>query len=553
MEPVQLEPVEPAPESRGDLANALLIPLVRSRWIVVACTVLGTAAGIALGITKPNNYVSIGKLLVRASSQEETTPQSVISGPGGAGGGQIREQVNNEMQLLAVPQVYELVAKKVTPPRIFSAYDPAADDKDDTPYFTKMFHAYQAKWFKRGGGEKSKKIGHELDGCPKCVSEAVHVLETDLHMGVEPGSSVITIGYGAHEPELAREVVSAFMEAAETHHREAFSTNSTLDFVRNRFSESEKAEQETSTEFSEYRTNCGVTDYETQRVAFMTEVNELEKAQATDAQKLETLKSKERVVAEQISNVKPMIPQSIERSPLQNPVWVSLQTRVQTLQDNLEDLGSHAGGTTAEREAQRLSLQNRIDRARAELDRTEPLVPQAPTVQSAPNPEYLRLKQDVDQTQQQIAEQEAIVAKSAERLKNAQDRLKNIESCAPRYKFLEGEYMAAKASKESYAKALERATTANLLDELQFSNLRRIQDASLPYEKEGPKRSKFVLIGVILGFVTGAGFAFLRLQLDSRLRAPAEVETVTGTKVLSVVPPSGLSWRLRRAIQRASG
>ena len=58
---------------------------------------------------------------------------------------------------------------------------------------------------------------------------------------------------------------------------------------------------------------------------------------------------------------------------------------------------------------------------------------------------------------------------------------------------------------------------------------------------------------MILGFVTGAGFAFLRLQLDSRLRAPAEVETVTGTKVLSVVPPSGLSWRLRRAIQRASG
>jgi uncharacterized protein involved in exopolysaccharide biosynthesis len=372
-------------------------------------------------------------------------------------------------------------------------------------------------------------------------------------MGVEPGSSVITIGYGAHEPTLAREVVSAFMDAAEAHHRNTFSTNPALDFVKSRFQESQKDEQETSTAFSEYRTNCGVTDYETQRVAFMTEANEIEKAKAADAQKLETLKSRARVVADQIADVKPMIPQTIERSPLQNPDWVSLKTRVQTLQDQLEDLGSRPGGTTSEREAQRTSLQNRIDRARAELDRTDPWIPQSPTIQSAPNPEYLRLKQDVDQTQQQLAEQEAIVAKSEERLKFAQDRLKNIETCAPRYKLLEGEYLAAKTNKESLAQALERATTANLLEALQFSNLRRIQDASLPYEKDGPKRSKFVLIGVILGFVAGAGFAFLRLQLDSRLRAPSEVERVTGTKVLSVVPPSGLSWRLRRAIQRAGG
>jgi hypothetical protein len=120
--------------------------------------VLGAAAGVALGITKPNNYTSIGKLLVRPSYQEDTNPQSLIT-PGGGSGGPVRDQVNNELQLLAVPQVYELVAKKVTPPRLFSAYDPAADDKDDTPYFTRLFHSYQAKWFKRETARSRRRSG----------------------------------------------------------------------------------------------------------------------------------------------------------------------------------------------------------------------------------------------------------------------------------------------------------------------------------------------------------------------------------------------------------
>jgi capsular polysaccharide biosynthesis protein len=62
-----------------------------------------------------------------------------------------------------------------------------------------------------------------------------------------------------------------------------------------------------------------------------------------------------------------------------------------------------------------------------------------------------------------------------------------------------------------------------------------------------------VIVGLILGLAVGSALAFLRLQLDPRLRSPSEVQSVLGMKVLSVVPPTGLSWRLRRAIQKAGG
>jgi uncharacterized protein involved in exopolysaccharide biosynthesis len=548
-----IETNEADPESRGDLASALLVPLVRSRWVVLACVVLGAAAGVAMGIVRPNTYVSVGKLLVRPSSREESTPESVIAGPAGAAGGQVRDQVNNELQLLSVPRVFELVAKKVTPPRIFSVYNPAAGDTEETSSFTKLFHEYQSKWFQRGGGEKSQKIGHAIDNCPACVNEAIHVLQTDIRLGVEPGSSVITVSYGAHDPSLAREVVSAFMDAAETHHREAFSTNSTLEFVKTLLQQSEKQEQDSATEFSEYKNSCGVTDYETQRLQFMTEVRNLEQGNGADYLRLEQLKSKEKVVAAQLENVQARIEQTVERSSVSNPNWILLSARVLTLEDNLEDLSYRVGGTTAQLEAARAALQRRIDRAKADLDKELQWIDQKPTQQFAPNPEYARLKQDHDNVLQEIAQQEAIVAKGAERLKTAQERVRRTEECAPRYKQLEGQYTDAKANRDNYSKALERATLMNLADGLQFSNLRRIQDGSLPFEKEGPKRSKFVLIGLILGFVGGGGFGFLRLQLDPRLRSPSEVEAVLGHRVLGVVPPSGLPWRLRRMIQRAGG
>ncbi len=552
MEPIEADAVESAPESRGDLANALLIPLVRSKWVIVACAILGTAAGVAAGIIRPNTYASSGKLLVRSSSREES-PDALLSGGGGGAQSQLRDQVNNELQLLTVPRVFELVATKVTPPRIFSAYDPAADDREDTPYFTRLFHTYQAKWFKVDGGTRTKKIGHSIDNCPTCIREAVHVLQTDIRLVVEPGSSVLTIIYSAHEPELAREVVGAFIEAAEKQHRESFSSNSTFELFKNRYAESEKSEQDAATAFSEYRANCGVTDYETQRLASLTSVSDLEKARDTDDLELKSLKSKLKVVSDQIVDVPKMIPQQIERSPLANPDWTLLSARVLTLGDQIEILASRVGGTTTEREAEKTALEKRLQSTQTKLDHTDQWIAQEATTQTAPNPEYTRLKQDHDQLEQQIAAQEEIAAKGKERLQNAENRLKNIDSCAPRYKELEGLYTTAKTIKEQYRLAFEKATFNNLLEELQFTNLWRIQEASLPFEKDGPKRAKFVIVGLILGLGLGCAFGFLRLQLDPKLRAPNEVESALGAKVLSVVPPAGLPWRLRRAIQKAGG
>jgi uncharacterized protein involved in exopolysaccharide biosynthesis len=130
-------------------------------------------------------------------------------------------------------------------------------------------------------------------------------------------------------------------------------------------------------------------------------------------------------------------------------------------------------------------------------------------------------------------------------------RLVETEQCEPRYHLLQEKLANADESYKAFRRTHERTNLMNLLDQMEFSNLRRIQDATLPFEKEGPKRTKFVIIGLLLGGVLGGALAFALHNFDPFVRSPADVERLLGLKVVGVMPRSRLPRRLRRAIRRA--
>ena len=62
------------------------------------------------------------------------------------------------------------------------------------------------------------------------------------------------------------------------------------------------------------------------------------------------------------------------------------------------------------------------------------------------------------------------------------------------------------------------------------------EDSILPTDKEGPQRSKPLLMGLIGGMLLGAGLSVLRQVLDRRVRYEETVENGLGLRVLCVVP-----------------
>jgi uncharacterized protein involved in exopolysaccharide biosynthesis len=552
VESIQLDSGELAQEPQADLASALLIPLARSRWLFLSVALLGAAAGIAFGIVQPNSYVSTGKLLVRHSAREEVTPETVIAGPGGQAYGQTNDLVNNEIQLLAVPLVFERVARDVTPPRIYSSYDPTAEDRKETPPALRLFHRFQSWWFRRASAEQASKIGHTLDGCPACVSETAHALMKEIELNAEPMSSVITVSYASHDPALARQVVGAFLTAAEERHREAYSTNTTLAFVNERLQESLSQVQVAETEFTAYRQTCEVFDYDSQRQQLMTLAQDLEKQAADYGSKLAELRSRSTALTALLAAQPATMSQEVERAPVPNPRWTFLQQRLVELQDKLDDLRTRVGGTTEDRKTELALIEGRIQSIQGELKEQPALIEQTPVQQSVPDPRHQRLTQALDELTQDIAAQETLTSKATDWLASVRLRLVATEQCEPRYRFLEATTKNAKANYDALVKAHERTNLMNLLEQVEFSNLRRIQEPTLPLEKEGPKRIKFLIIGLLMGALAGAALAFARHHLDPFVRSPAEVERLLGLRVVGVLPRSRLPRRLRRTLRHAA-
>jgi Mrp family chromosome partitioning ATPase/capsular polysaccharide biosynthesis protein len=63
-----------------------------------------------------------------------------------------------------------------------------------------------------------------------------------------------------------------------------------------------------------------------------------------------------------------------------------------------------------------------------------------------------------------------------------------------------------------------------------------ISEAIVPREPVSPKPIRDAVLGAVVGLLLGLGYAFLREQLDDRIRSREELERVTGLTVLSDIP-----------------
>jgi capsular polysaccharide biosynthesis protein len=69
-----------------------------------------------------------------------------------------------------------------------------------------------------------------------------------------------------------------------------------------------------------------------------------------------------------------------------------------------------------------------------------------------------------------------------------------------------------------------------------FSSLNKIQEASLPLEKEGPNRGKLILGAFLVGLFLGLGLLVLRALPDDVVRTRDDLERIDGLAVIGVMP-----------------
>jgi uncharacterized protein involved in exopolysaccharide biosynthesis len=87
---------------------------------------------------------------------------------------------------------------------------------------------------------------------------------------------------------------------------------------------------------------------------------------------------------------------------------------------------------------------------------------------------------------------------------------------------------------------LSKIKEANIEDSLDVSNIRITEEAVTPLAPIKPKKKQNILIGAILGLMTGIGFSFLWEYLDRTIRTEDDVQKYLELPVLSVIPEAEL-------------
>ena len=500
--------------------------LLRFRYSIGILTVIGMLIGTAYGLMKSNSYTSTGTLLLRRGARESETAESAIAGRTVQDVRQF-DAIANEIQILTHRDTFRRVVESVGVARILEAYDPRAEDTDQTNALTRALHDLQAWWFSVSTDE--------LRTAPPARREFV-ALETLMNKTVleATSSSLIQVQYEANTRELAKTITDAFLAAAEEHHRQVYSNRTSLDFLKKRDADARAATEAAATALAAFNEEHGIFDIEKQRAALLDEIGKLEIRVASDQEDLQAHASRCDSLKAILEHEPAMQTVATETPPTVNPEYTGLQTLSFALRNEVVRIrGSEADQRRVERQVEELEKANAATEQR--LKDVPPTIPGPTGEQMVKNTRHERLQTQLDESELASVGLRVAHDLRVARLADLRTRLQALEQLGPRHATLESEVKEREADGKRIQENLKSLEVLNLLDERKISNLRILEPGDLPIYKTGPNRMRLVTMGAALAFLFGLGIALLRDRMDTSLRRERDLHAI-GAAVLGVIP-----------------
>lgn len=94
----------------------------------------------------------------------------------------------------------------------------------------------------------------------------------------------------------------------------------------------------------------------------------------------------------------------------------------------------------------------------------------------------------------------------------------------------------AQANKQLYDGLQEKLKEATISAGLRSSNIRIVDPALVPTTPSAPRKTRNILLSILVGLVGGIGLAVFREYLDNTVKSPDDIEALTGLPSLAVVP-----------------
>lgn len=474
---------------------AMVVPtLLRFHLLILLAIGLGVGAGLFRAVTLPNQYRSVGKLMVRSGIRENLTVDAAISSDVASDGGRMisgRDAVMNELQVLSAPAMAEKVVKRLGAESLVAPYDPTWGSDQDASWAMRLFHGFQAWWFDSNAEIKYVGVTKE--------AVAMQLLDQTLQILPEMGTTVIHVVHHSDSPVKAKRVVDAALLAARELHAEVFSASVPLASVEAELALAAAEARDAEARLREYCVEREIYNYEAQQTALVANLERL--SQSCDDASLDIQRRQaERATLARILDTVP------EKRPIDgqlaiNPEYTRLTALIGQLEIerlNLELAVARTGASTttpAQLKVVTDLLEQTVTLREKEASTIQPLV--------VDHPRRERIVQLLDETDVALDGLQKQVAYLGLARTAMRERLTTFEAFLPGLRMLELDAREKRDYSDGFARYVANLRTVHRLDQNNLSNLLIMHDGTFEPTKTEPKRSKLLLLGGMGGGMVG--------------------------------------------------
>lgn len=497
----------------------LMFTLFRYRWWVILGIACGAAIGFFFAAVSPNTYLATGRLLYRPGVRETTSPDYFLTGDSRAASS-MAQAVSTELQILDNHEIYAQVLDTIGIDRLLYVPDPRRFDDESTPFVLVTLHEFQAWWF----GFKEDRAGLMGGGGMRDRGAVQSMLEKLLRPVAPYGSNVIEVSFESVDPNVAKEVVDAFIQAATDRDVREFHAKGQV-YTKKR-EDAWRVAETAAKELKEFNEANGIYDLTLQRASLAARIDEGERGIQENRNELSRLASAKEYLLAAITAIRKE-PEQVDSAEV-NPEYARLRAEVSTLQLRYLDLVPGPRDSPEEFKERKESIETMIAVARASLDKTV-VFTKVPNEQRGMRLATLEGRLNV--VEESSAGLSKVISQQEAQVATARQTLDSLNAKAPRSQMLTALADHRTQTAEGFSARLE--IMEMLLDQ-QLGNLQVLDSPKLPLERVGPRRSKQLFIGILFGAAVGVILAFARSVSDPTLRRPSELKRLGGRPVLAV-------------------
>ncbi|MCA8951655.1 MAG: hypothetical protein KDE27_19260 [Planctomycetes bacterium] len=515
---IGLRPPRPGDEPGGLPFRRLLAAVFRARYLVFGTTLFGILVGAFLAITTANSYVSTGKFIFTAAGAEATrvdpnrateTSQETIG--------------TAATYILSTDELLRRVVDRVGPEKILAPYQPGGGGGGGASAARAFFHKIQRDW----NATKTDDITPE---------EALRQLRKTIAIERPRYTDVLVATCTANDPELARQILDAYMKEAIQFHIETYEDLAAY-----------KASEQGAT------AALGVRDNAREALRKFLEDNQIQDFKIEK----ERLQEDEVASASRVGKFKDDL--DIQRRVYADltklvegdgaiPRYTTERRKLDVTSGTMEQLGKDLASFETERARLQTELRDpqhprildvdkKITATKSAMKRVaEDAMKAEPMEVEVENEEYLQAQKERSEARLAITRLEVSYNLALEFDRDAKAKLKRVLDLEPRYQQLAADLQLAEKALAAAEATWDAAKQKEALGQGHFSSLKQVEEASLPLEKTAPNRSKLILAATLVGLFLGLGLVLLMALPDTVVRTRDDLEGIEGLAVIGVMP-----------------